>query len=125
MEIEAVKGKFVLEVETEQEVRDARPDFDALREIPIRGLMLTAPADAPTVDFVSRYFAPWIGIDEDPVTGSAHCALGPYWGLRLGKRRMVAHQLSARGGVVMVGLEGDRVTLGGQAVTVFAGELRV
>ncbi len=114
--------KFVL-VESEQVVRSLQPDFARLREIPMRGVMVTSTSDAPRFDFVSRYFAPGAGIDEDPVTGSAHCCLGPFWSERLGKTAMTAYQASARGGVVRVRVNGDRVILGGQAVTVWRGEL--
>ena len=85
--------------------------------------MITSRADDPGIDFVSRYFAPAFGIDEDPATGSTHCALGPFWSRRLNKRSFVARQISARGGTLMVTLDGDRVRLGGQAVTVLRGEL--
>jgi len=84
---------------------------------------LSGSSSPPAWDFVSRFFAPGSGIDEDPVTGSAHCALGPFWGERLGRREMVGYQASPRGGVVRVRLAGDRVHLGGQAVTVLRGEL--
>jgi PhzF family phenazine biosynthesis protein len=84
---------------------------------------VTARSYRPDFDFVSRFFAPGSGIDEDPVTGSAHTALGPYWAERLGKSEFTAFQASARGGVVRVRLQGDRVVLGGQAVTVMTGEL--
>ena len=84
---------------------------------------MTAPAASDDFDFVSRFFAPGAGIDEDPVTGSAHCALGPYWGAKLGREEMVAYQASPRGGVVRVTLTGDRVKLGGKAVTVLRGKL--
>ena len=84
---------------------------------------MTARAETDGFDFVSRFFAPRAGVNEDPVTGSAHCALGPYWGERLGKRELLAYQASARGGVVRVRVAGDRVALGGQAVTVLQGEL--
>jgi PhzF family phenazine biosynthesis protein len=114
--------KFVL-VESEQVVRVLKPDFARLREIPMRGVMVTSTSDDPRFDFVSRYFAPGAGIDEDPVTGSAHCCLGPFWSERLGKSEMTAYQASARGGVVRVRINGDRVILGGQAVTVWRGEL--
>lgn len=89
----------------------------------MRGVIVTSPSDDPQFDFVSRYFAPGAGIDEDPVTGSAHCCLGPYWSERLGKIEMTAFQASSRGGIVRVRLNGDRVLLGGQAVTVMKGEL--
>jgi predicted PhzF superfamily epimerase YddE/YHI9 len=84
---------------------------------------VTAPSASPEFDFVSRFFAPGSGVDEDPVTGSSHCALAPYWGRRLGKTSMTAFQASARGGVVRTRLAGDRVILGGQAVTVMTAEL--
>jgi PhzF family phenazine biosynthesis protein len=114
---------YFVEIESEEAVRALSPDHSALRRFPVRGVIVTARASSPEFDFVSRFFAPGSGVDEDPVTGSAHTALGPYWGERLGKRQMTAYQASARGGVVRVGLEGDRVLLGGQAVTVMTGEL--
>jgi len=86
-------------------------------------LIVTSRADQNGVDFVSRYFAPWIGVDEDPVTGSAHTILGPYWAEKLGKLEMNARQVSARGGWLRVRLAGGRVFISGQAVTVFTGEL--
>jgi predicted PhzF superfamily epimerase YddE/YHI9 len=104
-------------------VRSLRPDFRKLKEIPTHGVIVTAPSDDPQFDFISRYFAPAAGIDEDPVTGSAHCALGPYWCRQLGKTAMVGLQASSRGGIVHVELNGDRVILGGQAVLVLRGEL--
>jgi predicted PhzF superfamily epimerase YddE/YHI9 len=94
-----------------------------LLSIPHRGLIVTAPASRPGFDFVSRFFAPRVGIAEDPVTGSAHCCLGPFWQARLHKSELLAYQSSARGGVVRVRPAGERVYLGGQAVTVMRGEL--
>ena len=88
-----------------------------------RGAIVTAQADVPGIDFISRFFAPAAGIDEDPVTGSAHCCLGPYWAKKLGRNQLVGYQASARGGVVQVDVQGDRVILGGQAVLVTKGEL--
>lgn len=114
---------FLVEVESEEVVRKVAPDGKRLRTLPVRGVIVTARAHE--WDFVSRFFAPGAGIDEDPVTGSAHCALAPYWGSRLGKTEMVGYQASARGGVVRVRLDGDRVHLGGHAVTVLRGELTV
>lgn len=114
---------YLVEVDSEATVRALQPDFTALGRLPVRGVMVTSRADASEFDFVSRFFAPASGIDEDPVTGSAHCALGPFWGERLGKTSMAAYQASARGGVLRVRLEGERVRLGGQAVTVLRGEL--
>ncbi len=113
----------LIEVESEEIVRTLKPDMTKLAMLPVRGVILTARAETPGYDFVSRFFAPRVGIPEDPVCGSAHCCLGPYWGERLGKADLVAYQASARGGVLRVGLRGDRVRLGGQAVTVMKGEL--
>ena len=110
-------------VETEQIVRSLKPDFAHLRQISMRGVIVTSTSDDPRFDFVSRYFAPGAGIDEDPVTGSAHCCLGPFWSERLGKAGMTAFQASTRGGIVGVRVNGDRVILDGQAVTVMKGEL--
>ena len=114
---------FLVELESEEQVRATTPDFTALKKVGARGIIVTAPADTAEFDFVSRFFAPGSGIDEDPVTGSAHCALGPYWAERMGKKEFTAYQASARGGTVKVRLNGDRVILGGQAVTVMTGEL--
>lgn len=114
---------YLVEVESAAAVRALQPDFTALRTVPTRGVIVTAPSDDPAFDFVSRFFAPRAGIDEDPVTGSAHCCLGPFWGRRLGKETLTGYQASARGGVVRVRLAGPRVLLGGQTVTVLRGEL--
>jgi predicted PhzF superfamily epimerase YddE/YHI9 len=114
----------LVELASEEAVRGARPDIPAVAALPVRGLIVTGPASAPGFDFVSRFFAPAVGVDEDPVCGSAHCCLGPYWGEKLGKSDLVAYQASPRGGVLRVGLGGGgRVRLGGQAVTVLRGEL--
>ena len=99
------------------------PDFRALSSFPYRGIIATAPSNHGEYDFISRFFAPAAGVDEDPVTGSAHCTLACYWSERLGKRELRAHQASARGGRLLVRLEGKRVYLTGQAVTVLKGEL--
>lgn len=114
---------LLVEVGTDREVSEARPDFRRLGELDCRGVIVTSTSDDARFDFVSRFFAPGVGVNEDPVTGSAHCCLGPYWGERLGKREMTAFQASSRGGVVRVRVSGDRVILGGHAVTVFKGEL--
>ncbi|MBP7149681.1 MAG: PhzF family phenazine biosynthesis protein [Acidobacteria bacterium] len=111
-------------VDAEEDVRGARPDITRLRALPVRGLIVTAAGATPGVDFVSRFFAPAVGVDEDPVTGSAHCTLAPFWTGRLGRAELVGRQLSTRGGTVRTRLAGDRVVLGGQAVTVVRGELR-
>ena len=107
------------------EVRAVRPDFDAVARSDARLVAVTAPGDRPGIDFVSRAFAPAVGVDEDPVTGSLHCTLAPLWADRLGRSELVAEQASARGGTVRVELRGDRVALAGQAVTVVSGELEV
>lgn len=117
------KFDLLIELESEEAVRALVPALGKMAVVPVRGVIVTAPASAPDYDFVSRFFAPTVGIDEDPVCGSAHCCLGPYWGARLDKTDMVAHQVSRRGGVLKVGLRGDRVELSGQAVTTFRGEL--
>lgn len=114
---------YLVEVDSEETVRALSPDHSTLRKVPVRGVIVTARSSTPEFDFVSRFFAPGSGIDEDPVTGSAHTALGPYWAGVLGKSDFTAFQASARGGVVRVRVNGDRVLLGGQAVTVMTGEL--
>jgi PhzF family phenazine biosynthesis protein len=114
---------YFVEIESEEAVRAVSPNFSALRKFSVRGVIVTARSSSAEFDFVSRFFAPGAGVDEDPVTGSAHTALGPYWGEKLGKTEMTGYQASARGGVVRVTLAGERVLLGGQAVTVMTGEL--
>ena len=114
---------YLVEVDAEATVRRLAPDFQRLGEIDARGIMVTARAETDGFDFVSRFFAPRTGIDEDPVTGSAHCCLGPYWQRRLGRDTFTAWQASERGGLVRVAVRDDRVTLSGQAVTVLRGEL--
>jgi predicted PhzF superfamily epimerase YddE/YHI9 len=114
---------YLVELESEEALRGLRPDFGLLRPFPARGFIVTSRSSSRDFDFVSRFFAPAAGIDEDPVTGSAHACLGPYWSERLGKAEMLAYQASARGGVVRVRVQGDRVYLGGQAVTVLRGQL--
>jgi PhzF family phenazine biosynthesis protein len=114
---------FLAEVESEAVLRTIKPDFAALARLPVRGVIVTSRPAAPGHDFVSRFFAPAVGVPEDPVTGSAHCCLADWWGRRLGKDEMVGFQASARGGVVRVRVAGKRVFLGGRAVTVVRGEL--
>ncbi|MGH9801909.1 MAG: PhzF family phenazine biosynthesis protein [Blastocatellia bacterium] len=116
-------GNFLIELESETAVRNVKPDFSLLRKAANAGFIITARGDSPSLDFVSRYFACYAGIDEDPVTGSAHCMLTPYWASVLGKNEMNAYQASARGGEVSVRLAGDRVFLAGEAVTVLRGSL--
>jgi PhzF family phenazine biosynthesis protein len=117
---------YLVEAESEEVLRALTPDFARLAAVtqPARGVIVTAASSSPAYDFVSRYFAPSAGIDEDPVTGSAHCCLGPFWAERLGKPELSGYQASARGGVVGVRLSGGgRVALLGRAVTVTRGEL--
>jgi predicted PhzF superfamily epimerase YddE/YHI9 len=122
--VERLNGtSWLCEMETEREVRGARPDPRALIAAGAPSLILTTRGAGSGFDFVSRYFAPGAGVDEDPVTGAAHCALAPYWAKKLGKTEMLAYQASVRGGVVGVRVAGDRVVLRGQAVTVVSGKL--
>lgn len=114
---------YLVEVSTEEEVRGVAPDFGLLAKAPCRGVIVTSPASPGRFDFVSRFFAPGTGVNEDPVTGSAHCTLGPFWQSRTGKSEFLAYQASRRGGEVRVCVDGDRVLLGGQAVTVLQGTL--
>jgi PhzF family phenazine biosynthesis protein len=114
---------YIVEVDSEEVVRKMKPDFGLLAKIPVRGVIVTSRASSREYDFVSRFFAPQVGIDEDPVTGSAHCCLGPFWSKRLNKNELIAYQASARGGLLHVRVSGDRVYLSGQAVTVIHGEL--
>jgi len=109
---------YLVEVADEQTLRGLTPNFAALAKLPVRGVIVTCRSESAAYDFVSRFFAPAVGINEDPVTGSAHCALGPYWQAKLGKADFTAYQASVRGGVVKVGVRADRVLLAGQAVTV-------
>jgi PhzF family phenazine biosynthesis protein len=113
----------LVEVASEDEVLAAQPDFTALGRVQARGVIVTAAATRKGYDCVSRFFAPSVGVDEDPVTGSAHCVLAPFWAARLGRDELTAYQASARGGTLRLRAAGDRVHLGGQAVTVLRGEL--
>lgn len=114
---------YLVEVPDESALREIQPDFESLSRLPCRGMIVTCRSMCREFDFLSRFFAPGAGIPEDPVTGSAHCCLGPYWGKKLGKTAMTAFQASARGGIVRVGLAGERVLIGGAAVTVLRGEM--
>jgi len=114
---------YLVEAASEEIVRSVSPDFKLLATVECRGVIVTAKGSDPSFDFVSRFFAPASGIDEDPVTGSAHCCLADYWGRKLGKTKMIAYQASRRGGVVDVELHGNRILLGGEAVIVAQGEL--
>lgn len=114
---------WLVEVADEAVVKAVRPDLRGLVTLGVRGVIVTARSAAPERDFVSRFFAPGVGVDEDPVTGSAHCALAPYWAEKLGKRALLGYQASVRGGTVECTLVEDRVVLGGRAVTVLRAKL--
>jgi len=114
---------YIAEFDSEGTVRGLKPDFTLLASIPIRGFIVTGPAEREPYDFICRFFAPRVGINEDPVTGSAFCCLGPFWRRRLGKSRLLAYQASARGGEVRVAVSDKRVRIGGKAVTVLRCEL--
>lgn len=115
---------YLIEVENEAQVRELAPDMSLMKTMQdVRGVIVTSRSNSDEFDFVSRFFAPWVGVDEDPVTGSAHCCLGPYWQQRLGMNQFRAYQASERGGVIGVVVEGERVKLRGQAVTVLRGTL--
>lgn len=116
---------ILVELADEAAVRGLDPDLHAIERLGMRGVIVTAEAHGDTYDFVSRYFAPRFGIPEDPVTGSAHCVLGPYWANRLGKNPLIGYQASARGGTVGVEMAGERVLLRGSAITIFSGSLHV
>jgi PhzF family phenazine biosynthesis protein len=115
---------YLVEIESDQELRALAPDVTLLRRLPVRGVIVTARSSVPEFDFISRFFAPGSGIDEDPVTGSAHTTLGPHWAARLMKTAMIGYQASRRGGIVRVRMTGDRIVLGGQAVTIMEAMLR-
>ncbi len=114
---------YLIELDSQEQVEALSPDFQLLKTVQARGVIVTSRAASKEYDFVSRFFAPSVGIDEDPVTGSAHCLLGPYWQKELDKSVLAAYQASERGGVLRLRLAGDRVKLSGQAVMVMKGEL--
>ncbi len=113
----------LVEVESEEIVRTLQPDIAGLAAIDVRGVIVTSRASTAGYEFVSRFFGPRVGVPEDPVTGSAHCVLGPFWGKRLDRQALTGYQASARGGVIRIQLDGERVRLSGQAVTVLHGAL--
>ena len=115
----------LIEVETVYEVKNVKIDFQRLAKYPIRGVILTAISEDPNFDFISRFFGPAVGVDEDPVTGSAHCCLAPYWAAKLSKPELSAFQASKRGGELLLRLDGDRVHIGGKAITIKQGELLI
>ncbi|HSH96084.1 MAG TPA: PhzF family phenazine biosynthesis protein, partial [Roseimicrobium sp.] len=115
---------YLVEVRDEETLRGLKPDFSALAVLPVRGVIATCAGGSGGFDFLSRFFAPAAGVNEDPVTGSAHCALGPYWQSKLGRNTFMAFQASERGGVVKLEVRGDRVLLRGQAVGMSRVELK-
>lgn len=115
---------YLVELRSHQAVINLSPDFDKLKKINCQGVIVTSPGVAP-YDFISRYFVPAMGIPEDPVTGSSHCSLGPYWQAKLGKDTMLAYQASARGGELHIECTPERIFISGQAVTVMRGELEI
>lgn len=119
----SAQANYLVELPSEDYVRSLQPDFAMMRLLPAHGVIVTALSETADIDFVSRYFAPAMGIDEDPVTGSAHCSLVPFWENRLGKSDFVAKQVSRRGGTLKLKRVGDRVLISGQAVTVMQGTL--
>jgi len=119
------KFDYLVQVDSEETVRGLKPDFAGLKSIPVRGVIVTSRAVSPGYDFISRFFAPAEGVNEDPVTGSAHCTLGPFWSRQLGKKEFLAYQASERGGILRVRVAGERVHLCGKAVTIFLGEMIV
>jgi PhzF family phenazine biosynthesis protein len=121
--VSRAKDDYLVELESDAAVRGLAPDIAGLKRLGLRGVIVTARSSEKAYDFISRFFAPGAGIDEDPVTGAAHCALAPYWEPRLGRDEMVGYQASVRGGVVRVKVSGDRVRLSGRAVTMLRGEL--
>jgi PhzF family phenazine biosynthesis protein len=114
---------YLVELDSDATVRTLNPDLMLLASLPVRGVIVTARSDSGKHDFVSRFFAPQSGVPEDPVTGSAHCGLAPYWAQRLGKQQLAGYQASPRGGTVLVKVHEDRVYLGGEAVTMLRGEI--
>lgn len=136
-EIEAIIGTKPIEfyksafgwtlflIKNEQLVRDMKPDFRIMRNSEYGDMIVTAKSEEPEFDFCVRCFAPALGIDEDPVTGSAHCALVPFWNMKTGKKDFTSHQVSKRSGILKVSLKGDRVEISGQAITISKGELFV
>jgi len=115
----------LFEAADEEAVRSIKPDFATLRSLPARGVIVTSRSSDKRFDFVSRFFAPAVGVDEDPVTGSSHTVLVPFWASRLGRTSFTAYQASARGGVLYLRLNGNRVRIAGSAVTVIRGEILV
>ncbi|WP_026176909.1 PhzF family phenazine biosynthesis protein [Desulfurispora thermophila] len=116
---------YIIEVADEEVVKMLKPDFELLEQVEARGVIVTSASSNPDYDFVSRFFAPGVGIKEDPVTGSAHCCLGPYWSKKLKKNRLIAFQASKRGGILKLNILGERIHIGGKAVTFFRTEIKI
>jgi PhzF family phenazine biosynthesis protein len=114
---------YIVEVESEDIVRKVTPNFELLKTIPARGITITSRSASSEFDFVSRFFGPRSGVNEDPVTGSSHCYLGPFWKKRLNKNKLTAYQASSRGGIIRIRVGDNRIYLEGQAVLVFKGEM--
>lgn len=114
---------YLIEVESEKIIQNLKPNFSLLKTVDCTGVIVTSPSENPKYDFISRFFAPQVGIDEDPVTGSAHCSLTPFWSDRLSKKDLFAYQASPRGGDIRCRWKGERVLLSGQAITVMRGKL--
>lgn len=115
---------YLVEIESEEVLRNLKPDFELLKKVNTRGVIVTAKSSSPEFDFVSRFFAPNVGINEDPVTGSAHTALAPYWSKKLNKNQLMAYQASKRGGVLKIRLDSQRVYISGKAITFFKTEIK-
>jgi PhzF family phenazine biosynthesis protein len=116
---------YLYVVESEEQVRKLDPDIREIEKADVRGIIVTAPSESSEIDFVSRFFAPAVGVDEDPVTGSAHTMLAPYWSQRIGKDQLVGRQVSRRGGTVYCHHQGDRVSLSGEACTFLEGNIEI
>lgn len=116
---------YIVEVEDQKTVKNLQPDLALMKMMTTRGVIVTAAAEEADIDFVSRCFFPALGIDEDPVTGSAHCCLGPYWAKKLGKRELKAKQISERGGELALSVDDERIFIYGQAVTVLKGDILI
>ncbi len=116
---------YIVEIESEERLRELNPDMEKLEQVNTRGIIVTSKTSSSKYDFISRFFAPGLGISEDPVTGSAHCCLAPYWAKSMRKYKFMAYQASPRGGELKVNLTDDRVVLGGETITVIEGKVVV
>lgn len=114
---------YLVEVDSEETLRALKPNLTLLERVPVRGVIVTSRSSSPDYDFVSRFFAPRVGIPEDPATGSSHCTLAPFWSERLEKSELLAYQASPRGGVFRLEVKGERIAISGQAVTILRGEV--